>query len=278
MRLLLPGGILLLCLALAAWGNEAARAEGSDTLGLHYSLTSEGKPIGESVQWLIRRGDVYRSIQYSHINISSWWGNIDIGSVTTEHFLGAGFVRSVSSTLESRKAHRLVAERRGNRLEGTYVKVDATAKDRESFEALAQRARHAPAADLPDLIAQSEALLSEHAQQAKALAPTPARFDTTENHLPFFIHALGAQAMPAELRLLDTDSLTIHTVKVEDLGDATLTISGQAVRCRHLTLVGKKGKPAHLWITTPPDALPHMLRFVGEDDDGQVDIQLTRYL
>jgi hypothetical protein len=268
--------LLLYSLVLSSCYLDIAYAEKNDSLSLKYAILSEGETIGVLIHKLFRNESHSRLYGQSQIDISGWWGKINVlGYLVEELDLVNRLVRSESVDLDDSTLYRRAINTNGNHLLVSYGELkEITGSERKQFTSLLQAVSNIDGKQRENLQSLSTALFEKRGEVIEKAQINLSDFDTTENHLPFYLQSLGGKPLPKQLRLLDTEDLTINVVSVTDLGYETMAVGDKTYRCRHLKLTDKKYKPSDIWIDEDSRSLPFMVRFIGEDESGTVEISL----
>ncbi len=269
--------LFISCLALVVHSIGTASAAESKSLTLKYTLMSEGEKIGAVTHRLFPKENGHRFAEYSHIKVSGWWGKIDISSSSIEEFDGVnGFISADSKTLDGDTSYWSKIDKNKNGLWGSYAEIKDTT-DRESMilTDLGTAITDARELNLGEILSISRDVFKNRTIQPEGMQFTRQDFDTTDTNLPFFIQSFGSKPLPHKLRLLDTDNLKISETDIVDLGYEIISIGHKKIRSHHLKLSGSKYKPSNIWIKDTAADLPYMVRFVGEDEDGPIEITLN---
>ena len=269
--------LYIFCLTLAAHSVGIASAAETEFLTLKYTLMSEGDKTGAVTHRLFQNESGHSFAEYSHIKVSGWWGKIDISSSLLEEFDGVnGFILADSKTLDGNTSYWSKIDKNKNGLWGSYAEIkDTTDQESEGLTDLGAAITDAREPILGEILSISRDIFKNRTIQPKGVQFTRQDFDTTDTNLPFFIQSFGSKPLPNKLRLLDTDNLKISETGIADLGYETISIGDRQLRSRHLKLSGSKYKPSHIWIKDTATDLPYMVRFVGEDEDGPIEITLN---
>ena len=268
--------LFISCLTLAAHSIAIVSAAEAESLTLKYTLMSEGEKIGAVTHRLFQNESGHSFAECSHIKVSGWWGKIDISSSSLEKFDGVnGLISADSKTLDGNTSYWSKIDKNKNGLWGSYAEIkDTTDQESEGLTDLGAAITGAPEPNLGEILSISRDVFKNRAIQPEGVQFTQQDFDTTDTNLPFFIQSFGSNPLPHKLRLLDTDNLHISEADITDLGYETISIGDKQIRSRHLKLSGSKYKPSHIWIKYTAADLPYMVRFVGEDEDGPIEITL----
>jgi hypothetical protein len=256
--------------------SNIACAGKTDFLTVEYDILSEGEAIGALTHKLFRNGSRISLYEQSRIDISGWWGKINISGFLVEELDSNNrFVRSESADLDGSTIYRSTIKVNNNQLLASFAELkEISHSDREQFTRLLQVIGNIQDEQPENLHSLSSALFEKRGKTTEKVLFDSSVFDTTENNLPIFIQSLGGKPLPKQLRLLSTEDLTIDEVSVTDLGYEAVAVGAKTFRCRHLKLVGKSYRPSHIWIDETSRSLPYMVRFTGEDEHGAVEISL----
>ena len=269
--------LLAFSLMLAVFTISPVSADESSSLALKYTILSEGKNIGELTQRLFQDENGHSFAEHSHIKVSGWWRGIDITSSLIESFNGVnGFSSVDSKTLDGTTAYWTKIERNKKGLRGLFSEIKKTTVwENKALANMGIAITSTLVSNFGEIQSLSGAVFTNRSDQSQGTQFIRNDFDTTEINLPFFINSFGSKPLPDKLRLLDTENLKINSVKLTDLGNEEITISEKTFQSRHLTLAGSRFKPSHIWINNEDISLPYLIRFVGEDEDGPVEIRLN---
>jgi hypothetical protein len=269
--------LFIFCLTIASHSIGIVSAAEAESLTLKYTLMSEGEKIGAVTHRLFQNENGHSFAEYTHIKVSGWWGKIDISSSLLEEFDGVnGFISADSKTLDGNTSYWSKIGKNKNGLWGSYAEIkDTTDQESEELTNLGAAISNSREPIFGKILSISRDVFKNRSIQPEGMQFTRQDFDTTDTNLPFFIQSFGRKSLPHKLRLLDTDNLTISETDIADLGFEVISIGDKQLRSRHLKLSGSKYKPSHIWIKDTATDLPYMVRFVGEDEDGPIEITLN---
>ncbi len=265
-----------LCIMTTLQYNSAIAEEG-DFLTLNYDIISEGESLGDMTLKLSRHKEGYLLVEQSQINISGWWWSVDIATVLSEQFQKGGrLVKADSKTVIDGGAYWTRMSAHADTLSGEYIEINRMNSDEsKKFSHLSFAITGKSSNNVEEVILLSEAMLSSRNKKPDYRTTVSAdAFDTTFNHLPFFIQKNGERPLPATINILDTEDLEIASATVNDLGMESIFLGNKKVQLRHITLSDGKYRPSHLWIKIDAGTLPYVVRHTGEDEDGEFEILL----
>lgn len=258
-------------------------ADTSKNLVLNYDIFADSQAIGKLTQLVFHNRQGHKSIEHSQIQVSGWWGKLEISDTLIEEFDGGNnLAASDSKFVDGNTVYWTRIQVAGNKLRGSSSKVKNTSS-REK-QALVSQAETVSGILTPDyvpdfgeIVAITDSLFTDRQLRSQDSIYTHQDFDTTESNLPFFVQAFGDKSLPGSLRLLDTQRLEISRVKLSDHGFDTLKIGGKNIRCRHLQISDSKSEPTQFWLYAEPPSIPFLVQYIGEDEDGPVEVRLNHY-
>lgn len=257
------------------WG-LLSPASASETAS--YTLAVSGKHLGDLTVTTVSRPDGSRSLsQRMSLKASSFWGKLDIDNRLEETISSNGILLKASNRLRD---NNKVYWTRIDLLEEEYLAFRAQMKNGEEkdLEELGNLAKGAVSVLVPgagDVLEIANVVLAYEKSQPRHDRFTRTSFDTSLMGLPLFWQRNG-QGFPARLTILDTQEMSISTVRVEKLGPARLTISGnKEFQTQRYRLKPKSGHATDVSLFISQSGTPQFAMVSGKQDGDSYTIKLV---
>lgn len=267
--------LLTACVSLSPYGSLCA--DESKYRVLEYTITSDDLLIGTLKQKLSRQGEKYRFVEQSRIEVSGWWGDVDISGITIEDFSHSSTLSGADSRIiDGDTLYWTHIHRSGSNLIATYSEIKRTEKSvlKVLKQQISRSFKQSFDLTIDSIMETMESLFDNSNVQPQIAGFNIMQFDTTANTLPFYLQGLAGKAVPNTLRILNTEDLEIELVNIRDFGYEMLLAGKIKINSRHLRLIHDRQESADIWINDEIGGLPYLVRFIGRDEDGLVEVEL----
>lgn len=265
-------------IAIAVLFSSALMAENSDFIVLNYDVISEEEDVGDMTFKFSQGESGYVIVEHSNIKASSWWWSIDVTTIASEEYrYDAGLVKVDSKTVDKDDgiAYWVKIKSHEDGFWGDFTVIERiTAGESKQFSGLTFAVAGRTSNNIEEILSLSSKIFADRKEKAEGAKFPKNSFDTTFNHLPFFIQKNAGKPLPKKINILDTDNLEVSPVEINDLGEKTILVGTSKIKVRHLTLSDGEFDPSHLWIKVDDTSLPYLVRHVGVDEDGAFELKL----
>ncbi len=260
---------LLIIVTLSLASVVHAQAAASDHYFM-YDIFVEGEDIGDARIQFVQQGDgTYIIAEQSHILTSIWWGEVDLRRDYVEKYSKqAQLLNADGKTYDGDTVYWSQVHATDHEYWVTSSEIKTiSSQEEEAFMGIAVGLASEYIPNVSEVLAISQLLFSNDAQQTKSYRFANNDFDTSFNHLPFFWRD-NRYSLPTTIRLLDSDDLSITDYVVTGL--ATEKKSSQY----HVNLQPDTGEPITLWLAISKAGVPHFTEIVAEDENGPLLMKL----
>lgn len=270
--------------------NDLSASQSIDKHRMTYDIFSEKKKIGEMTHRIIPTDQGYTIAETSQINISGWWGEINLRSNFIETYDNTGrLLGSDNKIRDGKTTHHLRTHLNHNDYLAFYRKIKNTTKDEQSeLNLLDSLINQSASINMDALLNLSHTIFSNRTEKIKSDKFSTNDFDTTSTYLPFFLQKNTKEIIKNKIKLYDPEELKITYQQIEDLGWEEMTLNKESIKTRHFTLTDDKNPPTHLWIggfsefdtesnqskNRMKESIPYLVRLTAEDKDGPIEIVL----
>jgi hypothetical protein len=255
---------------IAATSIQGLEAANEAHATFNYDIFAEGDDVGDmQVQIIKNPQGGYQILESKTIQKSSDWDEINLRSTANELYSPEnGLISADKKTFDQTKAYWLKVDSSGADLWMSFSEIQNLAQEEEdglvgfSFAVLGNLI---PAAG--EVIGLSQLFLSD-----TNAAPTSTRFpkdsqDTTLANLPKY-WSIHQQTLPAVIRLLDIESISISQMKTEDQGVEVRTLGSNEVSTKHYTLTSENRPPLNIWLAVDKNDIPYIFELQVANSTG----------
>lgn len=243
-----------------------------------YDILAEKDDIGDLTIKVFNNKAGHVFVESSDLNIERWWGKINISSDLVEVFdADNAFVGSDSKTLDldnNELYWSKINTKEKNWLGVTAQVAEVTDKEKTELTGLANFIGDANDAAINQALSRSQIMLRNRKIAFNNISIKAGSFDATYNSLVFLLRKYEAEPLPAKIRLMDVEELSIEEFALKDFGPEVIAIGQQKISARHLKLSNKTSRPVDIWFSSELGTLPYMVRMLGEDETGPFEIRL----
>jgi len=248
---------------------------------IHYRILSEDDVIGEVTIKLLRQGRQVFMFETSHIDVSGWWGSINIKSNSMEEYLdGINLVRMDSKILDNdeNEAYWIELSSKEKTINGKLTVItDVNDPQKLMLDKLANRVKKTTKLTGKEYLSSTQPIFKGVVQKHKKESDfsfSNKDIDTSVNALPFYIAKKGLAHTSQWLNLIDLEDFEIKKTRVDNMGMEVLTINGRNITARHLKLSieDNDSEPQHIWIADEKSPLPYMVRYTSVDELGPSEV------
>jgi len=253
---------------------------------LKYSLFSENKKIGNSYHKIERTGKGYIFSEVSDVNVSKWWGKIDITSNFVEVYDSEGkLLNSNNIIMDGKKLYHLRTYLDDNEYFMSYKKMKKITKSEivkinKLEDSISNEEIHAGKIEkvYGDIFSERNRLEKDVFDVDK--------FDTTFNYLPLYLQE-NQKENKSMISIYSPEDMEIKNRKIIDLGWKEIMLDDVLVHTRHFSLVNKKSAPINIWIAEYMEdnkleikgkdiekVVPYLVRLTTRDEYGEVEVIL----
>ncbi len=241
-----------------------------------YDILLEGDNTGAmSMKVLQLSNNEYNILTKSDIELSGWWGKHLVHSNLVEQFSSSGrLLKADNMIIDGKKAYWTKMILTEDELWTSSVQVKSIEEhEEEEFIGMIANIGSMFVAGAGDVLAVSNLLFAGAESSHNNIRLSQNSYDTSFNNIPFY-WLKNNKSLPDEINILDSDTLSIYTMKTEVYKTETSNQEIFDSSVYHYVLTTKKGEPLHLWLAIDDNNIPHFIRLIGEDEDGPFQINL----
>jgi hypothetical protein len=235
-----------------------------------YDIFAEGDDIGDMQVQIIKKPEGgYQILESITVKKRSNWDEINLKSTLNELYsLENSLVSADKKTFDQTKAY--------------WSKIDSSGADHwMSFSEIKNFAEKEESellgfsiAVLDNLIPQAGEVLglSQLLFADTKAVPTSVRLPKNSHHttlanLPKY-WSIHRQTLPAVIRLLDIESISISQMKTEDQGVEVRTLGSNEVSTKHYTLTSENRPPLNIWLAVDKNDIPYIFELQVANSTG----------
>ncbi len=256
--------------------NAQSQESANNIAKFDYDILLEGDNTGIMSMTISQfSNNEYSILTNSDIKLSGWWGKHLVHSNMVEQFSNSGrLLKADNMILDGKKAYWTKMILANDELWASSVQVKSVKEhEEEEFIGMIANIGSMFVSGAGDVLAVSNLLFAGAESSHNNIRLSQDSYDTSFNNLPFYWLKYN-KSLPAKINILDSDNLSIYTmktklIKVENNNQGLIDSS-----VYHYILTAKKGKPLHMWLTINDNNIPYFTRLTGADKDGHFQINL----
>lgn len=249
-----------------------------------YDIISEGEDIGDMTSEIsLEPENTYKIIEKATIEITSFWGDINIRSTTSEEYSNTGALLKANSTivdLDENDAYWLKMENNNGQLwvKGGEGKV-INKKEEEVGEGVVELAGGVATEFIPGLdliMGVSDFIFSSDQDSIESGTISQNDFTTTFSNLPFYWKR-NNENLNQNIIVLDTEEFTIDEVKFKYIDSRQERSGGKTIKAHHYSMTSvSEDEPMDVWLAVDHQGVPHFTEYHLKDDEGVVEVKLKQ--
>ncbi|MFQ3189690.1 MAG: hypothetical protein ACI936_000815 [Paraglaciecola sp.] len=252
--------IIYAVILISAASIQGLEAAGETHATFNYDIFAEGKDVGDMRVQIIKKPlGGYQILESKSIQKSSDWDEINLKSTVNELYsLEHNLISADKKIFDQTKAYWSKVDSSGADLWMSFSEIKNPTEKVESEIvgfSIAVLDNFIPEAS--EVLGLSQLLFSD----TKAV-PTSIRLPKNSHHttlanLPKY-WSIHRQTLPAEIRLLDIETISITQMKTEYHGLKVKTLGGNEVSTHHYTLTSESRSPLNIWLAVNKNHTPYI--------------------
>lgn len=242
----------------------------------NYNVVAQDHVGDLTVQILKTPQGGYRILEHTSIQTEDVWGHKSLQSTAHEHYSVEGdLIEADKKTFNQKKAYWTKVDSVGTNL-WIYFSEIADQQQHEESEliGLSVAVLNNLVPQAGEVIGVSQLLFSDKKVEPMSIRLAKSAYHSTLAHLPIY-WSTQQQKLPAQIKLLDTEAVSVVLMDVEDKGVEIKTFKGAKISTKHFILASKGTAPLNIWLAVNKDNIPYFFQLKGEDDDGLFTISLN---
>ncbi len=257
--------------------NHSGDKWGESKALFQYDIFSADDDIGDINIHIIKlnpAGHVFHEL--SQINVSGIWGKIELISSLSEEYSGHGeLIKADKKERDGKKAFWTQIQLLDEEIWASTTQIKKLSEiEEQQFVDLSVGLISSMIPNVGDVISISQLIFSDSDGKKDSFRIDKDSYDTTFSNMPFYWQKNQYQ-FPAELTILDTDTLSVYSVKTEFMGTEknikTQSIGGTK---HHYRMTPPEGKHFDIWVAVDAQNTPHLVQLIAEDKDGEFKIKI----
>jgi hypothetical protein len=217
----------------------------------------------------------YKILEHTSIQVEGLWGDSSLQSTAHEHYSFKGdLIEADNKTYNQTKAYWTTIDSSGKDLWIHFSEIeDQQQREESELIGLSVAALNSFVPQVGEIIGVSKLLFSDKKIEPMSIRIAKSSYHTTLVHLPIY-WSTQQQKLPAHIKLLDKETISVVLMDVEEKGVEIKTLKGDQISTKHYILTSKTTAPLSIWLAVNEDNIPYFFKLKGEDEDGLFTISL----
>lgn len=217
----------------------------------------------------------YKILEHTSNQAKGLWGDKSLQSTAHEHYSFEGdLIEADNKTFNKTKAYWTKIDSAGTDLWIHFSEIeDHQQREESELIGLSVAVLDNLIPQVGEIIGVSQLLFSDKKVEPMSIRLAKSSYHTTLAHLPIY-WSTQQQKLPAQIKLLDKETVSVVLMDVEDKGVEIKTLREAKISTKHFILASKSTAPLNIWLAVNEDNIPYFFQLKGEDDDGLFTISL----
>ena len=219
--------------------------------------------------------DGYKILEHTSVKVEGLWGDKNVQSTAHENYSFEGdLVEADSKTFSKTRAYWTKISSYEEDLWINFSEIeDSRQQEASKLVNLSVAVLDNFVPQVGQIIGVSTLLFSNEKIEPVSIRLAKSSYHTTLAHLPIY-WSTQQQKLPAQIKLLDKEMISVVSMDIEDKGIEIKTFKDVKISTRHYILTSKDTAPLSIWLALNENDTPYFFQLKGKDKDGLFTIKL----